>query len=329
MTINTLRPRRLRRSAPLRAMIRENHLSLNDFIYPIFVVPGTKVKEEIPSMPGCYHLSVDNAVALAEEIRELGIKGIEIFGLPAYKDDIGSSAWDPESPVQRAMKAIKKAVPDMVIVGDVCLCQYTSHGHCGKLCGHEVDNDATLELLNKVALSQAEAGADIIAPSDMMDGRVASIRKALDDHDFTDISIMSYAAKYASAYYGPFRDAADSAPHFGDRRGYQMDPANSREAMKEIDLDLDEGADIIMVKPALAYLDIVHQARERCQRPIATYNVSGEYAMVKAAAQKGWIDEKRIVTESLLNMKRAGSDIIITYHAIDVARWLKNGDIEV
>ena len=329
MNVNTLRPRRLRRSAPLRAMIRENHLSLNDFIYPIFVVPGTKVKEEIPSMPGCYHLSVDNAVALAEEIRELGIKGIEIFGLPAYKDDIGSSAWDPESPVQRAMKAIKKAVPDMVIVGDVCLCQYTSHGHCGKLTGHEVDNDATLELLNKVAVSQAEAGADIIAPSDMMDGRVASIRKALDDHDFTGISIMSYAAKYASAYYGPFRDAADSAPHFGDRRGYQMDPANSREAMKEIDLDLDEGADIIMVKPALAYLDIVHQARERCQRPIATYNVSGEYAMVKAAAQKGWIDEKRIVTESLLSMKRAGSDIIITYPAIDVARWLKNGDIEV
>lgn len=328
MNINTLRPRRLRRSAPLRAMIRENHLSLNDFIYPIFVVPGTKVKEEIPSMPGCYHLSVDNAVALAEEIRELGIKGIEIFGLPAYKDDIGSSAWDPESPVQRAMRAIKKAVPDMVIVGDVCLCQYTSHGHCGKLCGHEVDNDATLSLLNKVAVSQAEAGADIIAPSDMMDGRVASIRKALDANDFTAISIMSYAAKYASAYYGPFRDAADSAPHFGDRRGYQMDPANSREAMKEIDLDLDEGADIIMVKPALAYLDIVHQARERCKRPIATYNVSGEYAMVKAAAQKGWIDEKRIVTESLLSMKRAGSDIIITYHAIDVARWLKNGDIE-
>ena len=328
MNVNTLRPRRLRRSAPLRAMIRENHLSLNDLIYPIFVVPGTNVQEEIPSMPGCYHLSVDKAVALAEDIRELGLTAIEVFGLPAYKDDIGSSAWDPESPVQRAMKAIKQAVPDMVIVGDVCLCQYTSHGHCGKLCGHEVDNDATLELLNKVAVSQAEAGADIIAPSDMMDGRVASIRKALDANDFTDISIMSYAAKYASAYYGPFRDAADSAPHFGDRRGYQMDPANSREALKEIDLDLDEGADIIMVKPALAYLDIVHQAQERCQRPIATYNVSGEYAMVKAAAQKGWIDEKRIVTESLLSMKRAGSDIIITYHAIDVARWLKNGDIE-
>lgn len=328
MNVNTLRPRRLRRSTALRAMIRENHLSLSDLIYPIFVVPGSSVKEEIPSMPGCYHLSVDKAVALAEEIRNLGIKAIEVFGLPAYKDDIGSSAWDPESPVQRAIKAIKKAVPDMVIVGDVCLCQYTSHGHCGKLCGHEVDNDATLELLSKVAISQAEAGADIIAPSDMMDGRVAAIRKALDDHDFTGISIMSYAAKYASAYYGPFRDAADSAPHFGDRRGYQMDPANSREAMKEIDLDLEEGADIIMVKPALAYLDIVRQARDRCQRPIATYNVSGEYAMVKAAAQKGWIDEKRIVMESLTSMKRAGSDIIITYHAVDVARWLKNGDVE-
>ena len=322
MNVNTLRPRRLRRSAPLRAMIRENHLSLNDLIYPIFVVPGTNVQEEIPSMPGCYHLSVDKAVALAEDIRELGLTAIEVFGLPAYKDDIGSSAWDPESPVQRAMKAIKQAVPDMVIVGDVCLCQYTSHGHCGKLCGHEVDNDATLELLNKVAVSQAEAGADIIAPSDMMDGRVASIRKALDANDFTDISIMSYAAKYASAYYGPFRDAADSAPHFGDRRGYQMDPANSREALKEVGLDMEEGADIIMVKPAKAYLDIVRQVRDRIDRPVAVYNVSGEYAMVKAAAQNGWIDEKRIVLETLTGMKRAGADIIITYHAIDVARWL-------
>ena len=323
MKLNTLRPRRLRLSAPLRVMVRENHVCLNDLIYPIFVVPGTNVKEEIPSMPGCYHLSVDNAVALAEEIRELGIKGIEIFGLPAYKDDIGSSAWDPESPVQRAMKAIKKAVPDMVIVGDVCLCQYTTHGHCGHLEGHYVDNDKTLKLLQKVAVSQAEAGADIIAPSDMMDGRVAAIREALDEHGFQNVSIMSYAVKYASGYYGPFRDAADSAPQFGDRRQYQMDPANAREALKEVDLDVMEGADIIMVKPALAYLDVVRQVRDHIHHPVAVYNVSGEYAMVKAAAANGWIDEKRIVLETLTSMKRAGADIIITYHAMDAARWLK------
>ncbi|MFV0617484.1 porphobilinogen synthase [Megasphaera sp. WILCCON 0056] len=328
MKLNTLRPRRLRLSAPLRAMVRENHVCLNDLIYPIFVVPGTNVKEEIPSMPGCYHLSVDNAVRLAEDIYALGLRAIEVFGLPAYKDEIGSSAWDPQSPVQCAIRAIKKALPDMVIVGDVCLCQYTDHGHCGQLKGHYVDNDATLKLLNKVAVSQAEAGADIVAPSDMMDGRIASIRQALDEEGFINTIIMSYAAKYASGFYGPFRDAADSAPHFGDRRQYQMDPANGREAMKEIDLDLEEGADIIMVKPALSYLDIVYQARQRCQRPIATYNVSGEYAMVKAAARNGWIDEKRIVMEELTSMKRAGADIIITYHAVDVAKWLKNGEVE-
>ncbi len=323
MKLNTLRPRRLRRTAAIRSMVRENSLEINDFVYPIFVVPGTNVKEEIPSMPNCYHLSVDQAVRQAEEIYRLGIPAVEVFGLPAYKDDIGSSAWDMESPVQQAIKAIKAEIPDLVIVGDVCLCQYTNSGHCGQLCGHEVDNDPTLKLLAKVALSQAEAGADIIAPSDMMDGRIAVIREALDAEDFKNVSIMSYAVKYASGYYGPFRDAANSAPQFGDRRGYQMDPANSREAMKEVDLDMKEGADIIMVKPALAYLDIVHQVRQRIDRPVAVYNVSGEYAMVKAAAANGWIDEKRIVMETLLSMKRAGADIIISYHAIDAAKWIR------
>ena len=322
MKLNTLRPRRLRLSPAIRDMVRENELSVRDLVYPIFVVAGENVKEEIPSMPDCYHLSVDNAVKLAHEIYELGIPAVEIFGLPEYKDDLGSSAWDLTSPVQRAMKAIKQELPNLVIVGDVCLCQYTSHGHCGKLCGHYVDNDATLELLAKVAVSQAQSGADIIAPSDMMDGRIAAIRTALDAAGFQNVSIMSYAVKYASGYYGPFRDAADSAPQFGDRRQYQMDPANSREALKEVGLDMEEGADIIMVKPAMAYLDIVRQVRDRIDRPVAVYNVSGEYAMVKAAAQNGWIDEKRIVLETLTGMKRAGADIIITYHAIDVARWL-------
>lgn len=326
MKYNALRPRRLRISAPVCAMVRENHLSVSDLIYPIFVVPGSHVREEIPSLPGCYHLSVDEAVKTARLAASLGIPAIEIFGLPEYKDETGSSAWDPKSPVQRAMEAIKKDLPGLVIVGDVCLCQYTSHGHCGKLCGHYVDNDATLPLLARTAVSQAKAGADIIAPSDMMDGRIAAIRTALDENGFQNVSIMSYAVKYASAFYGPFRDAANSAPQFGNRRQYQMDPANSREAMKEIGLDLDEGADIIMIKPAMTYLDIVRQARDRIDRPIAVYNVSGEYAMVKAAARNGWIDEKRIVLESLLSMKRAGADIIITYHALDVARWLGEKD---
>ena len=318
-----LRPRRMRINENVRAMVRETNISVKDFVYPIFVVPGENIKEEIPSMPGCYHLSVDKAVELAREISALGIPSVEVFGLPEYKDAIGSSAWDMTSPVQRAIQAIKAKVPELVIVGDVCLCQYTDHGHCGELCGHYVDNDATLKHLRKVAVSQAEAGADMIAPSDMMDGRVAAIRQALDDKGFINTSIMSYAVKYASGYYGPFRDAADSAPQFGDRRAYQMDPANSREAMKEVELDLAEGADIIMVKPALAYLDVVRQVRDSINRPVAVYNVSGEYAMVKAAAANGWIDEKRIVLETLTSMKRAGADIIITYHAIDAAKWLK------
>lgn len=323
MSTLKIRPRRMRRSENIRAMVRETSLSVKDFVYPIFVVPGDNIKEEIPSMPGCYHLSVDKAVETAKEIASLGIPSVEVFGLPEYKDEIGSSAWDMASPVQRAIAAIKKAEPDLVIVGDVCLCQYTNHGHCGRLCGHEVDNDGTLPLLQNVAVSQAQAGADVIAPSDMMDGRVAAIRDALDSKGLTNVSIMSYAVKYASGYYGPFRDAADSAPQFGDRRGYQMDPANVREAMKEVSLDIAEGADIIMVKPALAYLDVVRLVRDNIVQPVAVYNVSGEYAMVKAAAQNGWIDEKRIVLETLTSMKRAGADIIITYHAIDAAKWLK------
>ena len=318
-----LRPRRMRITPAMRAMVQETTLSVKDFVYPIFVVPGTNVREEIPSMPGCYHLSVDNAVELAKELASLGIPAVEVFGLPEYKDADGSSAWDMTSPVQRAEAAIKKAVPELMIVGAVCLGQYTTHGHCGHREGHYVDNDKTLALLQKVAVSQAEAGADIIAPSDMMDGRVAAIRAALDEKGFENTSIMSYAVKYASGYYGPFRDAADSAPQFGDRRQYQMDPANRREALKEVALDIAEGADIIMVKPALAYLDIVREVRDRINFPVATYNVSGEYAMVKAAAANGWIDEKRIVLETLTSMKRAGADIIITYHAIDAAKWLK------
>ena len=316
------RPRRLRISAGMRDLVRETELSPRDFVYPIFVVPGEHIKEEIPSMPGCYHYSVDQVAALAREIAALGIPAVEVFGLPEYKDEIGSSAWDMTSPVQRAIAAIKEAVPQLLVVGDVCLCQYTTHGHCGELHDHYIDNDATLPHLVQTAVSQARAGADIIAPSDMMDGRIAAIRAGLDSEGFINTSIMSYAVKYASGYYGPFRDAADSAPAFGDRRQYQMDPANVREALKEAALDVEEGADIIMVKPALAYLDVVHQVYNSTDRPIAVYNVSGEYAMVKAAAANGWIDEQRIVLETLTSMKRAGAKIIISYHAMDAATWL-------
>lgn len=317
-----LRPRRMRISEGVRSLVCETTLTAKDFVYPIFVVAGENVKEEISSLPGCYHLSVDEAVKVAREAYELGIPAVEVFGLPEYKDEIGSSAWDMNSPVQRAMQAIKAEIPELVIIGDVCLCQYTTHGHCGQLKDQYVENDTTLELLAKVAVSQAKAGADMIAPSDMMDGRVAAIREALDEAGFSNVSIMSYAVKYASAYYGPFRDAAHSTPQFGDRRSYQMDPANTREALKEVALDIAEGADIIMVKPALSYLDIVHQVRNVTNLPVAVYNVSGEYAMVKAAAANGWIEEKRIVLETLTSMKRAGADIIITYHALDAARWL-------
>ncbi|CVK20634.1 porphobilinogen synthase [Sporomusa sphaeroides] len=316
------RPRRLRATSGIRNMVRETALTPDNLVYPIFVVPGTKVKKEISSLPGNYHLSPDMAVELAREVYALGIPAVLVFGLPEYKDERGSSAWDMKSPVQQAILAIKKAVPELVVISDVCLCQYTDHGHCGLLNGHKVDNDPTLPLLAAVALSHAKAGADMVAPSDMMDGRVAAIRTGLDAGGYSDVSIMSYAAKYASAYYGPFRAAADSAPQFGDRRAYQMDPANSREALKEVALDIEEGADLVIVKPALAYLDIVRQVKDRFLLPVVAYNVSGEYAMVKAAAAQGLIDEQRLVMETLLGMRRAGADIIITYHALDAVRWL-------
>ncbi len=316
------RPRRLRASAGIRSMVRETQLSVRDFVYPIFVVPGINIRKEIPSLPGQYHLSADQAAEAAKEAAALGIPAVLLFGLPEYKDAKGSSAWDMKSPVQRAMVLIKKALPDMVVIGDVCLCEYTDHGHCGLLKGQEVDNDPTLDLLARVAVSQAKAGADMIAPSDMMDGRVAAIREALDIEGFTNRSIMAYSAKYASAFYGPFREAADSAPKFGDRRAYQMDPANVREALKEVDLDVAEGADIVMVKPALSYLDVISRVRDNFDLPVAAYNVSGEYAMVKAASANGWIEEQRTTLEILTSLKRAGADIIITYHALDAARWL-------
>lgn len=317
------RPRRLRASAGIRKLVRETRLDAASLVYPLFIVPGNQVRNEISSMPGVFHLSPDMAVKEACEAYELGIPAVIIFGIPEYKDAEGSSAWDMNSPVQKAMSMIKAALPDIVIIGDVCLCEYTSHGHCGLLNGHDVDNDSTLELLARVAVSQVQAGADMIAPSDMMDGRIEAIRSALDENGYSNISIMSYAVKYASAYYGPFRDAAQSAPQFGDRKSYQMDPANRREAIREAELDIAEGADIIMVKPALAYLDIIRDVRNNFDCPVAAYNVSGEYAMVKAAAANGWIEEKRTVMETLLSMKRAGADIIITYHAMDVARWLQ------
>ena len=316
------RPRRLRASTGIRNMVRETQLSVHDFVYPIFVVPGINIKKEIPSLPGQYHLSADQALEAAKQASALGIPAVLLFGLPEYKDAKGSSAWDMKSPVQRAMALIKKSLPDLIVIGDVCLCEYTDHGHCGLLKGQEVDNDPTLDLLARVAVSQAKAGADMIAPSDMMDGRVAAIREALDVEGFANRSIMAYSAKYASAFYGPFREAADSAPKFGDRRSYQMDPANVREALKEVDLDVSEGADIIMVKPALSYLDVISKVRENFELPVAAYNVSGEYSMVKAAAANGWMEEKRTTLEILTSIKRAGADIIITYHALDAAKWL-------
>lgn len=319
----TYRPRRLRTSASMRALVQETTLNVEDLIYPIFVVPGEGVREPIDSLPGQYHLSVDEAVKLAKEIYDLGILGVEVFGIPTYKDEQGSSAWDMEQPVQQAIAAIRKEVPELIVIGDVCLCQYTTTGHCGCVEDHTVVNDETLPLLAQVAVSQAKAGAQVVAPSDMMDGRVGVIRTALDEAGFTDVAIMSYSAKYASAYYGPFRDAVHSAPEFGDRKGYQMDPANRLEALREIELDIREGADMIIMKPALSYLDIIREARDNFDVPLAAYNVSGEYAMIKTAAAQGLIDEKRIVLETLLSMKRAGCKMIITYHALDVARWLR------
>ena len=318
------RLRRTRRTAGLRGLVRETRLSPEDFIYPIFVTAGEDVRNPVASMPGVFQLSINHAVAEARRVHDLGITGVLLFGLPETKDEVGSGAYDPEGIVQLATRAIKDAVPELLVVTDVCLCEYTSHGHCGVVAKEtgEVLNDVSLELLARTAASQAEAGADVVAPSDMMDGRVAAIRAELDNEGFENTPIMAYAAKYASAFYGPFRDAADSAPQFGDRRSYQMDPANAREALTEVELDIDEGADIVMVKPALPYLDVLRRVRETTDLPLAAYNVSGEYSMVKAAAQNGWLDEKRAVLEALTGIKRAGADIIITYFAPDVARWL-------
>lgn len=329
------RPRRLRCSPTFRRMMRETWLTPADLIYPLFVVHGHDVKHEIDSMPGNHHLSVDRLPAEAEAIARLGIPAVILFGLPAEKDPIGRENFDPEGNVQQAVRAIKATVPEMFVITDVCLCEYTDHGHCGVLRDHPahcrgkglpggcLDNDATLEILSMVALSHARAGADMVAPSDMMDGRVGAIRAALDAGGYECVGIMSYAAKYASAFYGPFRDAADSPPKFGDRSGYQMDPANGREALREVALDVAEGADVLMVKPALPYLDILRQVRDRFDLPTAAYNVSGEYSMIKAAAQRGWLDERRAALEALTAIKRAGADMIITYWARDAARWLK------
>jgi porphobilinogen synthase len=321
----TQRPRRIRNNPALRNLIRETVLTVDDLIYPLFVVSGNGVQQEIASLPGNFHWSVDRLADEARRTRELGINAVLLFGLPETKDENGSSAWQPDGPVQQAIRVIKQAVPELAVISDVCLCQYTIHGHCGVLKDGQIDNDATLKLLQKVALSHAGAGADVIAPSDMMDGRVKALRETLDSGGFRELPILSYAAKYASAFYGPFREATGSAPQFGDRSAYQMDPANSDEALRQVAADIEEGADLVMVKPALAYLDIIGRIRENFCIPIVAYNVSGEYAMVKAAAEKGWIDEQRVVIESLRAMKRAGADAIITYHAKDVAGWLREG----
>ncbi len=324
-TTSFQRTRRLRQSPALRAFARETSLSASDFIYPLFVIEGEGIRNEISSMPGQFQLSLDNLDAELDEMIALGIPAVLLFGIPTEKDEIGSGAWAEDGIVQRAVRHIRERAPQMLIITDVCACEYTSHGHCGIIIDGSVDNDQTLPLLAKAALSHARAGADIVAPSDMMDGRVAIIRQALDDAGFVNTPIMSYAAKYASAYYGPFREAAESTPTFGDRRTHQMDSGNIREAMREIDIDMQEGADAIIVKPALSYLDVVRAARERVDVPVVAYNVSGEYAMVKAAARLGWIDEPRLTLETMLSMKRAGADRIISYHAKDVARWLAEG----
>ena len=326
MEFPSYRPRRLRRTEALRAMVRETALDPADFIYPLFVEFGTGVRREVSSMPGVFNLSLDQLPAEIDELKALGIPAVILFGIPESKDVAGSGAYAEDGIVQQAIRVIKAHDPDFMVVTDVCMCEYTSHGHCGALDEHGcVINDVTLEMLASTAVSHAEAGADMVAPSDMMDGRVGAIRAALDAEGYTEVPIMAYSAKYASAYYGPFRDAADSAPAFGDRRAYQMDPANGEEALREVALDIGEGADIVMVKPALAYMDVIRRVKDEFGYPTAAYNVSGEYAMVKAAAANGWIDEKRVVLETLTAFKRAGADIIITYHAKDAARWLKEG----
>jgi porphobilinogen synthase len=324
MAFPATRLRRLRKTAPLRGLTRETELSPAHLVYPMFVVAGQDTRTPIPSMPGIDHLSIDHAVEEAGSAHALGIPAVLLFGLPDAKDEQGSGAWDDEGIIQLATRAIKAAHPELLVIADLCLCEYTSHGHCGVLRGDGVvDNDSTLELLARTAVSQARAGADAVAPSDMMDGRVGHLRAALDEHDLAETPIVAYSAKFASAFYGPFREAADSAPSMGDRRGYQMDPANAREAVREARLDEDEGADVLMVKPALPYLDVIRRIRETSELPIAAYNVSGEYAMIKAAAAQGLLDERAAVLEALTGIRRAGADIVITYHAKDVATWLR------
>jgi len=323
MSFPTHRPRRLRRTEALRGLVRETRLSAAGLIYPMFVCPGTNVRKEVSSMPGVYQQSADKIVEECREVEGLGLPGVILFGLPESKDARGSSSTSAHGVVQKAIEAIRKSKLSLLVITDVCLCEYTDHGHCGVIENGDVANDATLPILATQAVSHARAGADIVAPSDMMDGRVAAIREALDEHKFQDIAILAYAAKYCSGFYGPFREAADSAPQFGDRRSYQMDPANGREALKEVALDIEEGADMVMVKPALPYLDVIRRVREKFDAPVGAYNVSGEYAMVKAAAQKGWLDEKRVALEILTGIQRAGADFILTYHAKDAAQWLK------
>ncbi|MES0371778.1 MAG: porphobilinogen synthase [Mariprofundaceae bacterium] len=318
------RPRRLRKNPAIRSMVRETSLSPSDFIYPVFVDETISKAVPVKSMPGVFRIPLSDVGKIAKETAALGIPGIILFGIPKEKDAIGSGGWDAEGIVQKAIKEAKNASPDSYVIADTCFCEYTDHGHCGVLDGQTVDNDATLANLQKEAVSYAEAGIDMIAPSGMMDGMIAAIRAGLDTSGFNDLPIMSYAVKYASAYFGPFRDAADSSPSFGDRSSYQMDPANSREALREAMLDIEEGADILMVKPGLAYMDIIRTVKDATDVPMAVYNVSGEYAMVKAAAEKGWIDEKRVVLETMLSFKRSGADLILSYHALDVARWLND-----
>ena len=319
------RLRRTRRTERLRGLVRETHLAVEQLIYPLFIAEGISEPRPIASMPGVVQWPLERVAGEAERVAALGIPAVLLFGIPATKDGQGSQAYHPEGIIQRAIRRIKAAVPELLVVTDVCLCEYTSHGHCGVIAGGEVENDPSLELLARMALSHVEAGADIVAPSDMMDGRVGAIRRLLDERGFLQTPIMAYSAKYASGFYGPVREAAESAPQFGDRRSYQMDPANAREALREVDLDIAEGADIVMVKPALAYLDIIRRVRGHCELPLAAYNVSGEYAMIKAAAQQGWLEERRIVMEVLTAIRRAGADIIITYFAPEVARWLREG----
>ena len=316
------RPRRLRRNTAIRNMVQETKLSLDDLIFPLFVVEGKNVKKEIGSMPGNFQLSIDMLVKEAEEIHKLGIPAIILFGIPAKKDPLGSDATSDDGIIQRAIRTLKDAVPDLYVITDVCFCEYTDHGHCGAIEDGDVHNDKTLEMLGNQVVTHAKAGADMVAPSGMIDGMIGAIREALDFHGYQNMPIMSYAAKYSSAFYGPFRDAAESAPQFGDRRTYQMDPANSREAMREVELDIEEGADIIMVKPALSYLDIIQNVRQQTDLPVAAYNVSGEFSMVKAAGRAGWIDEKKVALEILTSIKRAGADMILTYFAKDTAKWL-------